>query len=144
MHKTIGKILRIFLVFLGIYLTCEALLAFFNIRLIDINNIWLTSATVFSHFIGFVLGSMFLFAAVMVLEIQRDLLKYKSLVVLSSFWALFHGGLLIYLSFAHDYLKIYQNMSSLFIWIPFYNQFLILEGTVLIIYSILVWVWAKK
>ncbi len=93
---------------------------------------------------GLILGSMFLLAAILALEIQRDLQKYKNFVVLSSVWTIFHGGILIYLSIINDYLKVYQNLPSLFVWIPFYNQFLLLEGAVLIIYSLLVWAWIKK
>lgn len=144
MHKNLEKILRIIIIFWGIYLAVESFLYFFNVRLISVGNFWLPSASVYSRFTERILGSVFLFLLILLFEVQKDLNKYKNLIIISGFWTLFHGCLMIYLSFLHDYPKIYNGMPSLYVWLPLYNQYVFLEGVILIAYSIVVYFWVKK
>lgn len=143
MKKNIERILRFLVIFWGVYLTFEGILYFFNIRLADVKNIWPTSAALYSELIGKVLGSMFLFTAAIVFDIQRNLLKYRNFIKLSMFWGLFHGGVLIWLSLSNNYVEVFKNWPSLYLWSPFYNQYVTLEGVVLIGYSVLVYLWLK-
>lgn len=122
----------------------EGLLYLFHVRLSDIKDIWPTSAILYSELIGKVLGSMFLFTAVIAFDVQRNLLKYRNFIKLSSFWSLFHGGVLIWLSFSNHYVEVFKNSPSLYVWFPLYNQYVTLEGIMLIVYSILVFLWLKN
>ena len=137
MHKKIPKILRSILLFWGIYLLFEAAIYLFDIRLIDTRAVWQFSAITYAQYIDRILGSIFLFLSIIILEIQKDLKKYKKIIVLSSFWAFFHGMFLVYLSVSQNYVKIYENIPSLYVWFPLYTQYVSLEGLFLIIYSIL-------
>lgn len=144
MHKKLEKLLRAFIIFWGIYLLFESFLYLFNIRLTDTKNLWLPQAFIYSKFIENMLGSVFLFVSIVVFEVQRDLNKYKTFIILSGIWTVFHGGLLIYLSKEQNYFRIYEKQPSLYVWFPQYNQYLFLEGAVLIIYSLMVYLWIKK
>lgn len=123
----------------------EGLLYFFNIRLTDIKNIWPVSALVYAELIEKVLGSFLLFvAAVIIFEVQRNPLKYKNFIKIGGIWAFFHGLLLIFLSTTQNYLEVFKAYPSLFVWFPMYEKFVILEGVVAILFSILVYIWLKN
>lgn len=142
--RFIKTALRVLVIFWGIYLFFEGILYFFNIRLVDIKNIWPASATLYSELIGKVLGSVFLFIAAVAFDIQRNLLRYKNFIRLSGFWAIFHGGVLIWLSLSNNYVEVFKNLPSLHVWSSFYNQYVILEGMVLLGYAVLVFLWLGK
>lgn len=144
MHKTFEGILRGLIIFASFYFLFEALLYLFNIRLLEVKALWPLPASTYAKYVGRVLGSMFLLLSIFTFEIQRDLRKYRRLIILSSIWALFDGLLLFYLSFAQDFVKIYQNTPSLYVWFPGYNQFVYSEGAMLVFYSVLVYLWARK
>lgn len=144
MSKYIDKILRAFLVFWGLYLIFEGLLYFFNIRLTDIKSIWPASALAYTELIEKVLGSAFLFIAIIILfEVQKDLSKYKNFIKISALWALLHGILLIYLSFSQNYIEVFKSLPSLMVWFPLYDKYVAFEGVVMICFSILVFFWVK-
>lgn len=143
-NKFIKNALRVLVIFWGIYLLFEGVLYFFNFRLVDAKNVWPASATLYSELIGKVLGSVFLFIAAVAFDIQRDLLKHRSFVKLSGFWGMFHGVVLIWLSLSNNFVEVFKNTPSLYVWFPFYNQYVVLEGIILISYSVFVYFWLKN
>lgn len=143
-NRFIKTALRTLVIFWGIYLLFEGLLYFFNVRLADAKNVWPASATLYSELIGKVLGSVFLFIAAVVFDLQRDLLKHRNFIKLSGFWSIFHGGILIWLSLSNNFVEVFKNTPSLYVWFPFYSQYVALEGIILICYSVLVYFWLKN
>lgn len=144
MGKKIEKLLHLVIIFLGLYLLFESFLYFFDIRLMDVKAIWMPSATTYAKLIEKVLGSAFLFIAVIVLfEVQKDLPKYKNFIKISAIWALLHGILLIYLSFSQNYIEVFKSFPSLMVWFPLYDKYVAFEGIVIICFSILVFFWVK-
>lgn len=144
MGKNIEKLLRLVIICLGLYLLFESFLYFFDIRLIDVRADWDLSALVYAKLIEKVLGSAFLFIAVVILfEVQKDLLKYKNIIKISAVWALLHGILLIYLSFPQNYTEVFKPFPSLMVWFPLYDKYVTLEGIIIILFSILVFFWVK-
>lgn len=143
-NKFIKNALRVLVIFWGIYLTFEGILYFFNIRLTDVKNIWPTSATLYLELIEKVLGSVLLFIAVVAFDMQRNLVNKRNFIKLSGFWGIFHGGVLIWLSLSNNFVEVFKNTPSLYVWFPFYNQYVTLEGIILISYSVLVYFWLKN
>lgn len=144
MGKKIEKLLHLVIIFLGLYLLFESFLYFFDIRLMDVKAIWMPSAITYAKLIEKVLGSAFLFIAVIVLfEVQKDLPKYKNFIKISAIWALLHGILLIYLSFSQNYKEVFKSFPSLMVWFPLYDKYVAFEGIVIICFSILVFFWVK-
>lgn len=110
----------------------------------DVKAIWMPSAITYAKLIEKVLGSAFLFIAVIVLfEVQKDLPKYKNFIKISAIWALLHGILLIYLSFSQNYKEVFKSFPSLMVWFPLYDKYVAFEGIVIICFSILVFFWVK-
>lgn len=140
MHKKIEKTLRIFLTFLAIYLILDGGIHLFNIRLQSVTNIWPLSALSYASFINALYASFVFLTAGLVLTAQASLKKYKSLILVSGFWAIFHGLLLIYLSLTQNFPL---NLPSLYVWLPFYNLYLVAEALLSFIYATLVFIWIK-
>ena len=138
------KVLKIFIIFWGFYLFLEGFSYLSDIRLMDTKALWLPSSAAYAELTGQILGSVFLLMAILAFEVQRNVNKYKNFVIISGFWSILHGGLLIYLSISQNYLKAFLKIPSLYVWLPFYNQYLFLEGVVLIIYSLIVYIWIKN
>lgn len=144
MDKTVEKLLRGVILFWGIYLLFESLLYLFSIRLTDTKNVWPPSAVAYGELIEKILGSTFLFVAIVVFEVQKNLLKYKTFIKLSGIWALFHGFLLIFLSLTQNYVEVFGAFPSLFVWFPLYENYVVLEGVAAILFSILAYMWLKN
>lgn len=145
MSKQIEKALRIYLIFWGLYLIFEGLLYILNIRLIDTRNIWPPAALAYARLLEKVLGSIFLFvAAVIIFEVQRNLLKYKNFIKIGGIWAFFHGILLIFLGTTQNYAEVFKPYPSLLVWFPWYREYVVLEGLAAIGLSILVYLYQKK
>lgn len=141
----IEKALRIYLIFWGLYLIFEGLLYILNIKLIDTRNIWPPAALAYIELLEKVLGSIFLFvAAVVILEVQRNLKKYKNFIKIGGTWTLFHGILLIFLSVTQNYTEVFKPFPSLLVWFPFYGEYVILEGLAAILFSVLAYLWLKN
>lgn len=144
MHKTSEKLIRGLLIFAAVYFLFEAMLYLFDIRLSGVKNAWPLAGITYSKYIERILGSMFLLFSIIAFEIQKDLNKYRKFVILSSYWAFFDGFLVLYLSTTQDFVKIYQAIPSLYVWFPWYNQFLYFEVILLIFYAVLVYLWKKN
>lgn len=132
------------IVFWGLYLVFESFLYIFSIRLTDTINVWPPSAVVYGQLIEKVLGSTFLFVAIVVFEVQKNLLKYRTFIKLSGIWAFFHGCLLIFLGTTQNYVDVFKALPSLFVWFPWYGKYVVLEGLAAIGFSMLVYLWLKK
>lgn len=144
MGKKIEKLLRLVIILLGLYLLFESFLYFFDIRLMDVKAVWSSQAIVYAKLIEEVLGSTFLFIAVIILfEVQKNMLKYKNFIKISALWALLHGILLIYLSFSQNYIEVFKSFPSLMVWFPLYDKYVAFEGIVIICFSMLVYLWIK-
>lgn len=143
MHKNIQKILRGILIFGFFYLIFDTVLYFSNIRLSNVFSVWPESAVSYATLVNKAFGSFTFLTALIVFELQRNLSKYRNLVMLVAVWAFLHGVILLYLSLSNDYLKIFANSPSLYVWFPFYDQYLILEAVLLFVFSLVVFIWVK-
>ncbi len=139
----IQKLLRIFLNFGAVYLIFNGLVYLFNIRLASVENVWPISAIYYARLLDAIYASFVFLAAVLIFIAQKDLKKYKDLIFYSTIWAFFHGVLLIFLSLTQNFTKDSPSLPSLYIWIPFYSQFLLFEVLLLFIYIVLVVLWFK-
>lgn len=144
MGKNIEKILRGFLIFGFFYFLFEAILYLSNIRLTDVDASWPASAKGYTKLISQVLGSFELLLSFVCFELQKDIKKYSRLIKLSGVWTLVHGGVLISLSATNNFTGIFAPMSSLYVWAPFYNQYVLFEAGILIFYSLIVILWSRK
>ncbi len=141
--RGIGNILRIFIILLAVYLIGDGLIHLFNIRLLSVAGVWPRSAISFGILMDGIYASFVFLAAILVFAVQRDLKKYKTLVIASSIWAILHGVLLIFLTTTNDFLASFQSLPSLYVWMPFYNQYLLFEAFLAFLYALLVFIWVK-
>lgn len=144
MGKNIEKILRGFLFFGFLYFLFEAVLYLSNIRIIDVGINWPESAKVYARLINQVLGSFELLISVLCFELQRDIKKYVRLIKISGFWALLHASVLIMLTLSSNFTKVFSGIPSLYVWAPFYNQYIFFEAGLLIFYAAVVMLWSRK
>ncbi len=144
MGKILEKLLKGFLIFGGAYFIFDALLHFSNIKLSSTTDIWLSSAASYANFINYLYGSFVLLAAAFSFIIQKDLKKYKTLVLASAFWAFFHAILLLFLVWTNNYQRIFKDLPSILVWLPFYKEYLTFNAVLLLIYSGLVYKWVIK
>ncbi len=144
MHKGLEKLLRVFLIILGIYLIGDGAIHILNIRLQSVINVWPSSAIAYAKLLNAIYASFVFLVAILVLVAQSDLKKYKSLIKASIIWAIFHGLLMIYLSTTLDFMNSFSHHSSLYVWMPFYNQYLFFEAFLTIIYCLLVFLWVRQ
>ncbi len=138
------KTVRGFLIFGACYLILDGLIHFFNLRLSSTQSIWPESASSYATLLDMVYASFVFLTASFVLIIQSDVKKYKNFIVVSSFWAFFHGCLLIFLSVGQNLTMKAVGFPSLYVWSPFYNQYLLGEAGLLFIYASLVLIWIKR
>lgn len=139
----VEKILRVFLNLLGAYLICDGAIHLFNIRLASVINVWPQSALSYATLLNTIYASFVFLAAFLIFTVQKDLRKYKTLIYVSSFWALIHGSLLIYLSSTQNFVGDFSPFPSLLVWIPFYNNYLLFEAFLALVYSLLVYLWFR-
>ncbi len=144
MGKILEKLLKGFLILGGAYFIFDALLHFSGVKLSSTLDVWSISATSYANFIDYLYGSFVILAAAFSFIIQTDLKKYKTLVIASAFWALFHAILLLFLVWTNNYQQVFQNLYSLLVWLPFYKEYLSFNAVLLLIYSGLVYKWVTK
>lgn len=138
------KLLRIVLNILAIYLIGDGVMHLLNIRLQSVMNVWPGSAISYAYLLNGIYASFVFLAAILLMVAQKDLKKYQSLILASGIWAIFHGFLLIYLSSTQDFVNNFSNLPSLYVWIPFYNQYLFFEAFMIIIYGLMIFLWVRK
>lgn len=144
MAKNIEKILRVILIFGCLYFLFEAILYLFNVRLLDVGTNWPESAKVYAKLVNEVLGSFEILISVLCFEVQTDLKKYSRLIKMSGIWSLIHAAILVILVLNNDFVSIFIGRPSLYVWVPFYNQYVIFEAGLLVFYSLIVYVWSRK
>ena len=144
MHTNWQKVLRVFLNILAIYLLFDAAIHLTNIRLISVTKLWSVSALSYAILMNAIYASFVFLAAALIWVVQKSLKKYQDLIFISSFWAIFHGLLLIYLSYSQNFMHNFLPFSSLYVWLPFYNQYLLFEATLSFTYAGLVFLWRKS
>ena len=135
--------IRGWLLFGALYLTADALVHLFNIRLTDTLGLWPESAIVFSGFISQLYASFVLLLVLLILEIQKDIKKYANLILILGGWSFIHGIFLTYQGM-NGLSNSFQNIQSLSVWLSFYNQLEDLEGILLIIFGTMVVLWRIK
>lgn len=138
------NLLRLFLNIGAVFLILNGLVHLFDIRLASVESIWPKSAISYARLLDTIYASFVFLAAIMIFIAQRDLKKYRNLIFYSAFWAFFHGFLLIKFATTQSFTKEIPSLPSLHIWIPFYNQFLLFEAFLLLVYVILVFLWIKS
>jgi len=132
------------LIFGSLYFLFEAIFYLSNIRMIDVGTSWPEPAKVYAKFLSQLLGSFEFLLAVLCFELQRNLKKYSGLIKLSGFWASIHAAVLIILANGNNFTKIFADTPSLYVWAPFYNQYVFFEAGLLIFYVITVILWSRK
>lgn len=138
------KVLRACLIFGCVYFLLEAILYLSNARLIDVTTAWSESAKVYARLINQVLGSFELLIAILCFELQRNVKKYARLVKISAFWALIHATVLMIVAINHNFTAIFATLPSLYVWAPFYNQYVFFEAGLLLFYSLMVILWSRQ
>lgn len=138
------KILRVLLIFGSVYFSVDGLIHIFNIKLISVTNSWPQSAIAYAILLDSIYASFIFLAAAIALFLQNDLKKNKTLIFVSSLWAIWHGFLLIFLSFSLEFVKTAYSFPSLYIWLPFYDQYLLFEASLLLFYAALALFWFKN
>lgn len=144
MGINIEKLLRGYINLLGIYLIIDGAIHLFNIRLQSVVNVWPQSALSYATLLNVIYASFVFLAATLVFVAQKDLKKYKTLIMISAIWAFIHGLLLIFLSLTQNFSANFLILSSLSVWIPFYDQYLLLESFLAFVYVVLVFIWIKN
>lgn len=144
MHKNIEKVLRGMQIFGVGYFIFDSLLHFSNIKLLSAIGIWPQSAISYAQLINYIYGSFVILAAVFLFIIQKDLKKYQTLVIFSSFWALFHGAILIFLVWSQNFQEIFKKLPSILVFLPFYREYLTFNALLLFAYASLVYIWMRK
>lgn len=109
-----------------------------------VNNVWSESALVYADLLNHIYGSFILLAALMAFVLQSNLKKYKTLIIASSFWALFHAILLLFLIWTNNYQQIFRDLPSLLVWLPFYKEYLTFNSLALLTYSAIVFLWMRS
>lgn len=141
MYKHLRVTLRAILIFGCAYFLLLAVIHLSNIRLASVENEWPKSALVYGKLISQLFGSFALLIALILFVIQKDLEKYRSLLIVSAVWALAHAVFLIYFSFEEDFVREFSSTPSLYVWLPFYSQNLRLEAGLMLLYTLLVFIW---
>lgn len=136
--------MRVFLNLLAVYLIGDGLIHLVNIRLQSVQNIWPQSAISYAILLNSIYASFVFLASILVLIAQKDLKKYKSLILASGIWSIFHGLLLVYITLSQNFMASFLNYPSLYVWLPFYNQYLLFEAFLAFFYAILTFVWNKS
>lgn len=142
MRKKVEKLFRLFLTFMAIYLIGNGIIHLLNFRLQSVINVWPQSAVSYAIILNSIYASFVFLAAILLLVVQKDLKKYHTLILASCIWAIFHGLLLIYLSFTQNLIN-FSQWPSLYVWMPFYNQFLLFEAFLSFVYVALAFSWSK-
>lgn len=138
------KLLRGLIIFGSLYLIFESALHFFNIRLLDAEPVWPVSALTFSKLMDQIYGSFALLLSAILFEIQKDIVKYKKIIIIFAFWSFLHAVFLIYTSFNNNFQTLFNPLYSLSVWSTLYNQYLLLEAFLLILYGLIVFLWVRK
>jgi len=138
-----NKVLKGYLFFASIYLLLDGLVHLFDIKLIGINN-WPTQPFIYSQFIGHLYGGFAILTALLGLEVQRDIKKYKNFLYIVAVWGFFYGLYLVYSSLTTDFLATFKDTPSIYVWIPFYNGYLLFEAALLYTMSGLTYLYWKS
>lgn len=139
----IQNILKWYLLISSIYLIGDGIVHLLDIKLIDA-NLWPEPSLVYSKFIGHLFGAFAILASLLGLESQRDLKKYKNVLYIVAIWSLFYGSYLVYTSLTVPFSKIFSSSPSVFVWMPFYNYYLVFEASLLFTFSLLVFLWRRN
>lgn len=138
------KILRPFLIFGGAYFIFDGLLHLSGVKLTSVINIWPQSALNYSKLLNYLYASFIILSGVMALFFQSDIKKYKTMIIISAIWALFHGAILLLLVNLEGYGEVFKGLDSLKVYLPFYEQYLTFNATMLFLFSGVVFLWWRK
>lgn len=142
MKNKLEIFLKYYLLITSIYLLGDGLVHVFDIKLISVLD-WPQAPLIYSRFIGHLYGLFASLAALLGLEAARDLKKYKNFLYIVAIWLIIYGSHLIYISLTTDFKIIFKDTPSIFVWMDFYNLYLIFEAGLCFIFSILVFLWSK-
>ena len=138
------KAVRAYLIFGGIYMLGEALIHFSNAKLTNVAILWPKDAVTFSSWVSTLYASTTLFLSMLLFYIQHNVEKNKKIIKLLAFYALFHGLLVTYFSLTFGFNEIFQELPSLYLWLPNYSVYLIFEAFLLFVFAFLVYLWQRK
>lgn len=132
-----------YLLFGAVYFSVDGLIHLLNFKLGSTQS-WPSSAITYVTLLNMIYGSFVILAGAISFEFQKDVKKYSKLIMLSAIWALLHGCLLIFISSKFNFMTNFSGYPSLYLWLPNYNYYLYFEAILLIVYSILVFIWRKE
>lgn len=140
------KLLRLFLICGGCYFIFDGILHFSNIKLSSVisSGNWPIPAVLYAHLLSYIYGSFIILASIIAFVIQRDLKKYKTLILVTGVWAIFHGAVLLFLVTNQNYQEIFKSLPSLLVWLPFYREYLTINALLLFFYGGIVYFWYRK
>lgn len=138
------KILKGFLIFGGVYFIFDGLLHLCGIKLTSVVNLWPQAALGYGKLLNQLYASFIILSGIMALFFQADIKKYKTMIIISAIWALFHSIILLSLVSWENYGEIFKDLPSLRVWLPFYEQYLIFNAILLFIFSGVVFLWLRK
>lgn len=139
----IRNFLKWYLFFASIYLISDGLIHVFDVKLIDA-AFWPAPALIYAKFIGNLYGGFAILAGLLGIEASRNLEKYTHLLYIAAIWSLTYGGYLFYSSLTINFVSIFSDSPSIYLWMPFYNYYLLFEAGLLFILSTLVFLWSKE
>lgn len=144
MYRKVQNLLKVMLLVGAGYLFVDGLIHFFDIKLLSAGGRWPDSAAVYARLINKVAGAFIILAAAGAFIAHKNPEQYRAMIYVSAAWSLFLGLTFIYLKFSTDYSDAFKFFPSLYFWLPFYGQYLLLEAAALIFYSIVVFLWFRS
>lgn len=137
------RLLKWYLLITSIYLLFDGLIHVFDFKLIDVKD-WSEQSIIYSQYISRLYGLFVVLAALIGIEISRDLKKYKNILPLGAGWGVVYGVFLIYYSLNIDFVKVFSSTPSIYFWIPFYNYFIVFEALLLFILAALAFIYRRN
>ncbi len=136
------KAVQVMLFLAGSFFLILSLIHLSDIRFLDINSIvWPNSAITYGKHITRLFGSFSLALAIMAFAASKKPSHYKTLILLSGLWGIFHALLLIFNSSTMLFDFDFRQLPSLRVWLPSYNINAYIEAGVSLFYSCIIFNW---
>lgn len=139
----ISKILKWYLLITSIYLVSDGLIHILGVKLINV-QLWSKPAFIYSNLITHLYGAFAILAGLFGIETSRDIYKYRNFLYIVAFWVLGYGIYLIYVATTISFKLIFVESPSVFVWMPFYNYYLVFEAGLCFGLSTLIYLFRKK
>jgi hypothetical protein len=139
----IEQILKWYLRVTSIYLILDGLSHVLDFKLTDAGT-WPAYALLYSQQMNHLFGAFAILSGLFGVEASRDLRKYRNFLHLTAIWILGYGAYLLYSGLVIDFRQIFKDYPSVYVWMPFYNFYLIFEAGLCFALSILIYLFKKQ